>query len=98
MKVAMDDRKSSTWCRDICRICDVRNDHNWFEGRIRWKLGNGRRIRFWEDKWVGNLQLKQKFPRLHFLSPNKESAVCEEGKWVIVSNKVDIRKSLNWRR
>ena len=41
MKLTMDDRKSSTWWRYICKICDVRNDHNWFKGMIKWKLGNG---------------------------------------------------------
>jgi len=28
MKVTMEDRKSSIWWRDICRICDVSNEKN----------------------------------------------------------------------
>jgi len=78
----MVDRKISSWWRDLCRICDVGNQLNWFESRIGWNLGNENQIRFWNDKWVGNLLLKEKFPRLYSMSLNKESLVCEMGEWV----------------
>jgi hypothetical protein len=31
-------------------------------------LGDGRKSRFWEDSWLGNLSLCQKYPRLYYLS------------------------------
>jgi len=61
-------------------------------------LGNGRIISFWEDKWVGDLPFMQKFPRLYFLSLDKEKAIFEVGNWVNVGSKAVIRWNLNWRR
>jgi len=59
-----------------------------------WKVGNGKEIRFWEDKWVGNLELKNKFPRLFSLCGDKDKlleccGVWEEGEW---------NWELGWRR
>jgi len=31
-------------------------------------FGNGRVISLWEDKWLGTETLKEKFPRLYFIS------------------------------
>ena len=55
------------------------------------ETGNGKSIKFWEDKWIRDLLLKQKFPRLHSLSLNVDSIMCEMGEWVINSNEGEIR-------
>jgi len=34
-----------------------------FEDCFMWEVGNGKAIKFWEDRWVGNVALKCKFPR-----------------------------------
>ena len=34
-------------------------------------VGNGKRVQFWEDKWLNNLCLKEEFPRLYSLSVEK---------------------------
>jgi len=77
MRVTMEDKKSYFWWRDLSKICHDGNETNWFDNRIRWKLGNGKRIRLWEDKWIGELPLIQEFPRLKLLSLNADSVVCE---------------------
>ena len=46
MKSSMTDRKSSYWWKDLGLICEVQSEHNWFDKRIRWKYGNGSRIRY----------------------------------------------------
>jgi hypothetical protein len=33
-------------------------------------IGNGQRTLFWEDLWVGDKPLREKFPRLYFLTVN----------------------------
>lgn len=33
-------------------------------GSFKWVLGDGMKVRFWLDEWVGNYSLKDKFPRL----------------------------------
>ena len=98
MRVTMDDKKSSTWWRDMSRICGVRNKTNWFDNKIRWRLGNENRISFWEDKWLGEVPLKQKFPRLHSLSLNSDSTFCEVVEWVNNGNGVGMLWNLCWRR
>ena len=52
-----------------------------FEDRIKWEVGNGKGIMFWEDSWVGNLVLKNKFPRLFSLCGDKDLLLEHCGTW-----------------
>jgi len=61
-------------------------------------LGTGKHITFWEDKWIGEVSLKQKFPRLHTLSLNSDSTVCEVVEWVKNGNGVRTSWNLRYRR
>lgn len=36
----------------------------WYERGTRWKLGNGKRIRFWHDVWLGTCPLNLRFPKV----------------------------------
>ena len=47
-----------------------------------WRVGNGKDILFWKDVWVGNEDLKSKFPRLYSLCGNKEGNLESCGEWV----------------
>ena len=40
MKDSMVERKSCHWWKNLCSICEVNNDFNWYGRRIRWKHGN----------------------------------------------------------
>ena len=69
----------------------------WQEIRKEWEaflpdtfcsLGNGRRVRFWKDKWCGEEPLSLTFPSLFSIATNKEAMVAdywnpigEEGGW-----------------
>ncbi|KAE8682317.1 Polynucleotide adenylyltransferase family protein isoform 4 [Hibiscus syriacus] len=44
---------------------------------LRWKTGNGHYVAFWNDAWLGEVPLKDLFPRLYTLSMNKEGKVVE---------------------
>ncbi|KAE8655648.1 hypothetical protein F3Y22_tig00117021pilonHSYRG00103 [Hibiscus syriacus] len=44
---------------------------------LRWKTGNGHSVVFWNDAWLGEVPLKDLFPRLYTLSTNKEGKVVE---------------------
>ena len=48
---------------------------NWFEENIRRVVGNGRDTLFWYDRWLGDVSLRVKFPRLFDLAVEKESSV-----------------------
>ncbi|KAI7980645.1 hypothetical protein LOK49_Contig124G00002 [Camellia lanceoleosa] len=45
---------------------------NFYQYNYKIVVGNGSRIRFWVDKWVGDLCLNAMFPRLSLLSVEKE--------------------------
>lgn len=48
---------------------------NWFSSRVRRRVGNGRNICFWKDKWLGEEPFLTLFPRLYSLSTQKEAKV-----------------------
>ena len=35
-----------------------------FSKRVAFKVGDGRRVRFWKDRWCGEDSLEEAFPRL----------------------------------
>ena len=65
-----------------------------FEDCLKWEVGNGKTISFWEDRWVGNVTLKSKFLRLYSLIVDKDISLnlCED--WI---NSVWL-ENLIWRR
>jgi len=46
---------------------------------IKRALSDGKQIRFWDDRWIGNLPLKDKLPRLYSISLCKESVINDVG-------------------
>ncbi|PNX79781.1 ribonuclease H, partial [Trifolium pratense] len=66
---------SSSWWRDICSI-GTNLDHNWFSEHVVRKMGNGEQTSFWEDIWVGEVSLRDHFPRLFSISMQKEASVA----------------------
>ncbi|CAL5406146.1 unnamed protein product [Camellia sinensis] len=49
--------------------------HSFFVSNTFILVANGARTLFWEDKWVGVRCLKDEFPRLYSISPNKLKSV-----------------------
>jgi hypothetical protein len=84
---------ASSWWRDICFI-GSNLDQNWFSHGVTKKLGNGRLTRFWCDKWVGVLPFCDHFPRVFFISIQKEAMVAD----VWCQNFVPDGWRLTWRR
>jgi hypothetical protein len=62
----------SLWWKDVCSIGTNLNN-NWFAQNVVKKLGNDTHTSFWDDIWVGNLPLKDRFPRLFSISTQKEA-------------------------
>jgi len=48
---------------------------------VRWKVGSGSRILFWEDKWTGDRSLKEAYPWLYANTYNKDKTISKYGKW-----------------
>ena len=45
--------------------------------RISFFVGNGRRMRFWRDRWYGDSPLSVSFPSLFALAIDKETWVVD---------------------
>lgn len=61
---------------DIVKLLSENQQLGDFYGEhFRIKVGNGRRILFWQDKWLNNSELKIQFPRLYSLSTEKEETL-----------------------
>jgi len=87
-------KHQSWWWRDIVKVCKEGGGEGWFQNELRWKLGRGDKIRFWEDVWVGESTIKAKFQRLFTLSMNQGRKVEDVGVW----EGTDWRWRLEWRR
>ena len=66
---------------------EIRMDWELVDTRISFSVGNGRRVRFWRDRWCGDSPLCEFFPSLFALPIEKEAWVAEawdplaEGGW-----------------
>ena len=48
-----------------------------FRRWVRFKVGDGSRVRFWTDIWCGDQSLESRFPRLFGLAGNKDALVAD---------------------
>ena len=76
-------------------MCHGSGEDNWFKSGIRWNVGCGSKVRFWEDGWKDDgIPLMIKYPRL-YLNSNQHNTYIQqmgssvEGAW---------EWSLQWKR
>ncbi|GJU88366.1 RNA-directed DNA polymerase, eukaryota, reverse transcriptase zinc-binding domain protein [Tanacetum coccineum] len=48
---------------------------------VKWEVGDGKAILFWDDTWVGGRRLRDQFPRLYHLDVYKEVSIGNKGNW-----------------
>nr|KYP53205.1 hypothetical protein KK1_024831 [Cajanus cajan] len=61
---------------------------------FRWKLGDGKEIRFWKDKWLGDQSLLESFSCIFVNSNQKQNKVADMGTW----EGQEWRWCFQWRR
>ncbi len=88
------DRSCSLWWKDLKEVWSAEGWGRSFEDSFDWKVGVGKDIYFWKDRWLKGEALKNVFPRLFSISSNKEAKLLECGNW---SNGRWVWK-LAWRR
>jgi len=71
----------SWWWRDLLKVCGEGGGDRWFLKEVGWNIGCGDKVKFWEDVWIGNSNLKSIYPRLYSLSLNQRQKVEEVGIW-----------------
>ena len=63
---------SIVWLDIVKLLAEKQQLGDFYGEHFRIKGGNGRRILFWQDKWLNNSDLKIQFPRLYSLSTEIE--------------------------
>ena len=71
----------------------VRNLWPLFRSRIRFQVGNGMKVSFWEDRWIAQRTLKQSFPDLNTLSYQQNATVADM--WTGQGWNLQLRRNLN---
>ncbi|GKV16991.1 hypothetical protein SLEP1_g27551 [Rubroshorea leprosula] len=79
---AFGNRRMSKLWRDIINIGgrSMKLSNILVEG-FKWEVGEGNRVSFWSNPWVGNKTLRVEYPRLYELSTNKECKISDIGVW-----------------
>ncbi|KAL5126150.1 putative ribonuclease H protein [Glycine soja] len=84
----------SPWWRDLKSVLQQQH-HNILTTNLRWKVGNGAKVKFWLDKWRGDdLTLKDKYPALFQISLHQDATINLMGQ--VADNRWDWR--FQWRR
>jgi len=84
----------SPWWKDLKSIFHQQH-HSSLINNLRWKVGNGTKIKFWKDKWRGDdLTLKDKYPVLYQVSQQQDLTIS------LMGHNVDNRWDweIQWRR
>ena len=56
---------------------EIRKEGSLLSNNIVFSMENGRRVRFWKDKWCGNEALCDSFPSFYALVVSREACVAE---------------------
>ena len=84
----------SNWWKDLKSIFQQQHTNS-LTSNLRWKMGNGAKIKFWKDKWrEDDLTLQEKYPTLHQVSYQQDSSISLIG--LLVDNKWEWK--MHWRR
>ncbi|GKD62141.1 RNA-directed DNA polymerase, eukaryota, reverse transcriptase zinc-binding domain protein [Tanacetum coccineum] len=67
-----------------CRVVRIFYGADGGMGGREWarKIGDGAGTSFWDDMWVGEHKLRDRFPRLYYLEGCKEAKIIDRGRWV----------------
>ena len=66
----------SIWWRDLQKALTSSHQGQLIQKGMKWKVGSGDQIKFWEDKWTGEEEsLAEKYPRLYLISLQQHQVI-----------------------
>jgi len=74
-------RSDSLWWKDLKEVWRFQGWKGNFEDNIVWDIENKREISLWEDRWLGNVTLREKSRRLFSISSCREAKLRQAGGW-----------------
>ena len=70
----------SIWWRDLKNALLHSHQGQVIQNGLKWKVGSGDKIKFWEDKWIcGKETLAEKYPRLYLISSQQNQLIRQVG-------------------
>ena len=70
----------SIWWRDPKKALHHSDKGSILHNRLRWKVGGGDKIKFWEDRWICQEEtLATKYPRLYLISSQQNQTIRQMG-------------------
>ncbi|KHN31163.1 hypothetical protein glysoja_012813, partial [Glycine soja] len=70
----------SLWWRDLKRALHHSHQGQVIQNGLKWKVGGGNKIRFWEDRWICQEEsLAEKYPRLYIVSYQQNQLIRQMG-------------------
>jgi len=72
---------TSKWWNDLFKVSLSDQGDNWFNLNMVWKVGSGEKVKFWEDEWLANGQLKVRYERIYNNSELKDKSIGSFGSW-----------------
>lgn len=95
LDVATNDKKQSLWWRDLKSVFRTSQQGEELKRGIKWRIGCGDRIKFWEDEWIeGEAALGAKYPRLSLISCQQNQLIQHMGDY----KEAGWEWKLAWRR
>lgn len=76
--------KESFWWKDLKKVWRSEEWRFNFEDNVTWRLGDGKRIKFWEDKWLHSEATEIKFTRLFSITidNNTNTNLSQMRSWI----------------
>ncbi|KAL5154650.1 LINE-1 retrotransposable element ORF2 protein [Glycine soja] len=70
----------SPWWKDLRYVFQQHHHRNCIFNNLKWKVGDGSRIKFWKDKWrEDDLSLQDKYPTLYQVSTQQNHTINSMG-------------------
>jgi len=70
----------SAWWKDLKKVAIQSYQGRALQDGFRWKVGVGDKIKFWEDRWLGQEEsLAEKYPRLYLISSQQQQTIQQLG-------------------
>ncbi|MCH93938.1 putative ribonuclease H protein, partial [Trifolium medium] len=74
--------QQSLWWRNLVALSySVHNQSDWFTEGVKIRLGDGTKVKFWSDNWLGSDSFMQVLPRLYTLSADRRCTLADAGNW-----------------
>ena len=56
---------------------NIREEWSIFSTHLYMEVGDGLKVKFWHDRWCGDLPLREAYPKLFFISWAKDAYVAD---------------------